>query len=350
MGDVREVPLTTLDLRLSTLRLSDPKSLARLRKSVQKDGVRHPVVASDGIEEGVLVVVDGFKRIRLIKESGELEIAVRVVTVNAVTAHAAMLSCNRPEKGLSDLEEAWVVQSLHRQHRLAQVRIAELLSRHKSWVCRRLKLVEQLEKEIQEDIRLGLLSTSVARELCRLPRGNQFEVADTIRDQGLTVRQAGRLVSAILDSSDPEARREVLADPLKYLAVDHSAEHKIPVDPRLSEHGNYLRECLLTVDSKLHRLTLACRTCAPAGVAADEAAVLVPLIDESIVKIRRGLETLEQLRQESEGREDERRAEATGLRHPPPSPARGVGAWHRPGRKDRPEDGEANSEAGGEAA
>lgn len=350
MENVREVPLATLDLRLSTLRLSDPKVLARLQKSIVRDGVRHPVVVSDGVEEGALVVVDGFKRLRIVKESGELEIAVRVVSVDAVAAHAVMLTCNRPEKGVSDLEEAWVVQSLHRQHRLPQVRIAELLSRHKSWVCRRLQLVEQLAKEIQEDIRLGLLSTSVARELCRLPRGNQFEVADTVRAQGLTVRQAGRLVSAILYSSDPQARREVLADPLKYLAVDHTAEHGIPADPRLSEHGNHLRECLLSVDGKLHRLVLACRSCAPAGVAAAEAAVLVPLIEESIIKVKHGLEILEQLRRDSEGRADERGAQTTGLRDSPPPPARGVGAWHRPGRGCRPEDGEADSKAGGEAA
>ena len=40
---------------------------------------------------------------------------------------------------------------------MTQVEVAELLGWHKSWVCRRLALVEKLTLKAREDLRLGLL-------------------------------------------------------------------------------------------------------------------------------------------------------------------------------------------------
>jgi hypothetical protein len=71
---------------------------------------------------------------------------------------------------LSDLEEAWLVRALYREDRLNQPQIAQLIGRHKSWVCRRLVLAEELTSEVESDVRLGLLSATAARELSRLPR------------------------------------------------------------------------------------------------------------------------------------------------------------------------------------
>jgi hypothetical protein len=80
-------------------------------------------------------------------------------------------------------------------------------------------LAERLEAALQDDIRLGLLAPTVARELARLPRGNQVRMAATIRAHELTSKQAHRLVTQLLRTADPAARDEVLADPLRYLSA-----------------------------------------------------------------------------------------------------------------------------------
>src|SRR5262249_56197292 len=69
-----------------------------------------------------------------------------------------------------------IVHALVREDGMTPVEVAELLGRHKSWVCRRLALVEKLSNEAREDLRLGLLSTTAARALVRLPAGNQVDV------------------------------------------------------------------------------------------------------------------------------------------------------------------------------
>ena len=65
------------------------------------------------------------------------------------------------------------MRSLYREDHLNQPTIARLLSRHKSWVWRRLMLVESLETCVQSDVRLGLIAPRAAVALSRLPRGNQ---------------------------------------------------------------------------------------------------------------------------------------------------------------------------------
>ena len=299
--EIRRVELAKLDLRLSPLRLCDPAAVKRLRKSVQSDGVRTPVLVSDGVSSGVLVVVDGFKRIQVVGDSGEGEIEVRVVTLDEATAHAALLGCNRPGCRVTDMEEAWVVQSLCRKHKMSQVKVGQLLSRHKSWVCRRLKMVESLVEEVVEDIRLGLLCVSMGRELYRLPRGNQAEAGGCIRKHGLSVRQAARLVAKLLLCEDLEAKRGLLDDPLQYVSADDERSYRLPQDPRLTPQGNELRECLLSIQAKVHRIKLTCRIHAPSGLLPIEADILVPLVENTMEKITQGLEIMQKLSTDSRG-------------------------------------------------
>ena len=89
------------------------------------------------------------------------------------------------------------MRSLCREHKLTQAEVGKALRRDKSWVCRRLMLAERLEDVLQDDIRLGLLSSTVARELARLPRGNQVAMATAIRAHGLTSKQAHRIVTEL---------------------------------------------------------------------------------------------------------------------------------------------------------
>jgi hypothetical protein len=96
------------------------------------------------------------------------------------------------------MEEALVLQSLYREDGLTQIEIAALLGRDKSWVSRRIALIERLSEEVQEDIRLGLISVITGRELAKLPRGNQREVADTILKRRYSTREAAKLIGHLL--------------------------------------------------------------------------------------------------------------------------------------------------------
>ena len=72
------------------------------------------------------------------------------------------------------------MRSLYRDDRLTQPQIAQLLGRDKSWVCRRLVLAEGLADGVEASVRLGLLSATAARDVARLPRGNQEACAPSV--------------------------------------------------------------------------------------------------------------------------------------------------------------------------
>lgn len=112
---------------------------------------------------------------------------------------------------LTELEEAWLVRSLYREDRLSQPEIARRMSRHKSWVCRRLMLVEALDGMVQADVRLGLLAPRAAVAVSRLPRGNQPAASAVVTQRGLTVRQTELLVDEVLAQPHAHQRDALLA-------------------------------------------------------------------------------------------------------------------------------------------
>jgi ParB-like chromosome segregation protein Spo0J len=113
--------------------------------------------------------------------------------------------------GLSELEEGWLVRSLYREHGMRQPEIGERLGRHKSWVCRRLMLVESLTVEVQASVRLGLVAPRAAVALAALPRGNQTPTSAVVVRRGLTVRQTEQLCAEVLACTDEDSLNGVLA-------------------------------------------------------------------------------------------------------------------------------------------
>jgi hypothetical protein len=107
----------------------------------------------------------------------------------------------RPHAGL---EEAWIIHPLVQDDGMSRVEVAKLLGRHKSWVCRRLALIERFGSQGQGRSTGGLLSPTAPRQIVRLLEGNQTEVLEAIRRERLTTAElAGWWIfgSAVLPNS-----------------------------------------------------------------------------------------------------------------------------------------------------
>lgn len=193
---------------LLEVRLCVPEAQVQMRRSLSMLGQLTPVQVYR--EDGKLELIDGFKRLHAARAMSWPKLRAEVQQVDAAGAKVRLWRCNAGA-GLSELEEAWVVRALYRDDKLTQPQIGQLLLRHKSWVCRRLMLVEGLSDAVTADVRLGLLSPSAVRELARLPRGNQDEAAHAATSRGLTSRQVMRLVDGLLGATDEVERAQLLA-------------------------------------------------------------------------------------------------------------------------------------------
>lgn len=200
----RQVALSQLGEAHARLRILDASLVSGMREQLERHGQLTPLVvcaAPEAPQE--LEVVDGFKRLRGARALGWPSVRVRVVTLERAEAKAAVSLLNAG-RGLSGLEEAWVVRALYREERRTQPQIGQLLGRNKSWVSRRLLLAESLHETLQMDVRLGLLAARTAEALGRLPHGNQEQAAQAVMRQGLTQHQTEQWVKELLGLQGPE--------------------------------------------------------------------------------------------------------------------------------------------------
>jgi ParB/RepB/Spo0J family partition protein len=236
--DVRRVGLTELDERLRRYRLQAASDVQRaLEHSLRRHGQLVPVVVCDW--QGRLILLDGFKRLEAARTIGGIEeLLARRIEADERTAKAAMYGLNCLTRRLHELEEAWIVRALVREDGLTQVQVGELLGRDKSWVSRRLALLEKLGDDVREELGLGLVSPTQARELTKLPAGNQAETLAAARRAGLSATDLRCVVDLILAAKTREQVEFVLAKPRDALSQANGGLTR-GRDPRLSQSGDW---------------------------------------------------------------------------------------------------------------
>jgi len=274
-GTVRPVSLDGLGQRYRRYRLVDPEAEAAMAGSLRRWGQLSPLVAC--LREQQLELLDGFKRLAAARQVGGLtSLSVRVLEVDEPTAKAAILSLNRDQRPVRELEEAWVVQGLVREDGMTQVEAAHLLGRHKSWVCRRLALLEKLSVAVKEDLRLGLVGPSLARQLTRLPVGNQEAVLALTRRATLTAQEVSGVID-LLQGASAEQAAFVLTQPRVALAQVHGVAVALR-DPRLSRAANWLARHLTQALEALLRVENWLRTPNEGELRAQDRHIVQPLL------------------------------------------------------------------------
>jgi ParB-like chromosome segregation protein Spo0J len=249
VGQVTAVRLDELGNHFRRYRLRVPQAVQAMAQSLRRWGQCAPIVAT--LREEKPQVLDGFTRWEAAQQvRGMTTLSVRLIDVDDRRAKAAIHGLNQTGRRPHELEEAWIVRALVREDGLSQSEVAELLGRHKSWVCRRLALLEKLCADVRQDLEVGLLSPTAAREIARLPAGNQSEVMDVTRREALSGEELRGVVRLLLESVTAEQKLFVLAKPREALGHAGEPEQK-GWDPRLSTRGNRLSKQLAVLLDRL---------------------------------------------------------------------------------------------------
>jgi ParB family transcriptional regulator, chromosome partitioning protein len=252
-AEVRQFALDELDHRYATLRLqATSEGRQAMTRSLSRYGQISPLVVwPDG---DTWVLVDGFKRVEAARQVPGLDtLGARLIAADSKTAKAAIYGLNRLTHHVHLLEEAWIVCALVREEHLTQWETAQLLGRDKSWVSRRLALIEKLCGAAQEEFGLGLLNPSMARELARLPMGNQEELLTAIRRDNLTSVEVRQVVQLLLGCTTREQCEFVLLKPREAIREAAGGLTR-SYDPRLSVAGNRLARRLAMLLEGLARM------------------------------------------------------------------------------------------------
>jgi ParB/RepB/Spo0J family partition protein len=274
-GEIHFLAPAQLGQRYRRYRLPDPDAETAMAGSFQRYGQLTPVVVCR--REETYEVLDGFKRLAAARALGLSTVSTRLLEADERVAKAAIHGLNQTGRRTQEWEEAWIVHALVREDGMTQVEVAELLSRHKSWVCRRLALVEKLGNEAREDLRLGLLSATAARSLVRLPAGNQPDMLATLHRDELTATELDGVVDLVLAAPGRSQEEYILAQPRQALQQSRH-EEGWAWDPRLSLAGNRVARRLASVLEGLGRMEVWLQSQGRAGLTPCDRLVLTPVI------------------------------------------------------------------------
>jgi ParB-like chromosome segregation protein Spo0J len=272
--NVRELECREIGEHYGRYRLHLPEAERAMARSLERYGQLSPVVVCRRQQRYELI--DGFKRLGAARKLAHMpHLTARLLEADERTAKAAIYGLNHAGGRTRELEEAWIIQALVREDGMSQVEVAELLGRHKSWVCRRLALIERLGPAARDELRVGLLSPTAARQIVRLPEGNQAEVLEAIRREALSGAELAGVVDLWLGCAERRQQEYLLRHPREALS---QANRTLPAvhDPRLSEDGNRVWKRVGLLLDVLGRMEVWLAHQGRTGLTPDDRVILLP--------------------------------------------------------------------------
>ena len=174
----------------------DETALNELAASIKAQGVIQPILARE-LADGGYEIIAGERRWRAAQIAGLSLVPVLVRKVEDNAALAMALIENIQRENLNPLEEAVGIQRLIDEFLMSHQTAADAVGRSRSATSNLLRLLK-LPQLIQDMVMVSQLDMGHARALLALDGVQQITAANKIVAEGLSVREAEKLVQNIL--------------------------------------------------------------------------------------------------------------------------------------------------------
>ncbi len=210
------VDIHLLDLRYAHTRIKNAKVLAKMQSSIDHYGQIVPAVAVP--QKANFILIDGYLRLQALKACGQDCIKLQIVEEEEADSLFILLAKNN-DRQWEAIEQASLIQELHNRFAYSFGEISRRLGKNKSWVKRRLDLVDSLPEEIKQAVMAGKLSTwSASRVLVPLARVNEkdaCQLTEKLLKDPLSTRELARLYEHY-KKSNRVVRDRIIADPFLF--------------------------------------------------------------------------------------------------------------------------------------
>lgn len=222
-----ELELHQLELRYEGIRKRAPLAERRLVGSLVEIGQQLPVIVLS--EAARFILIDGYKRVRALKRLAHD--TVRATAWQMSEVEALLLERRLRCASEDAFDQAWLLAELRTRFALSLEELARRFERDKSWVSRRLALIQVLPVTIQDSVRAGTLAAHAAMKyLVPLARANAaaaMQLAEAITTLKPTSREVGALYAG-WQSGTARTRELILATPQLYLQAQATQEPAAP--------------------------------------------------------------------------------------------------------------------------
>ena len=184
----------------------DETALEELAASLKAYGMIQPIVVKKNGD--YYEIIAGERRWRAAKIAGLTKVPVVIKKWEEGEAFEAALVENLQREDLNPMEEAESYHRLQEEFGLSQEKIAERVGKSRSAVTNSLRLL-QLDPRVRNFVVENKLTGGHARTLLPVTNGDdQFELAEQVIDEGLSVRAVEALVKAYLTQAEKPAETE----------------------------------------------------------------------------------------------------------------------------------------------
>lgn len=177
-----------------------PETLETLADSIRGQGIIQPILVRPLADLGRYEIIAGERRWRAAQMAGLHQVPAIVQEVPDRTALSLALIENIQREDLNPLEEAEALARLVNEFELTHQEVAEAVGRSRTTVTNLLRLLD-LGEDVKRLVKAGDLEMGHARALLALEGLSQSKAAQQIVAQGLSVREAERLVQRLLNNS-----------------------------------------------------------------------------------------------------------------------------------------------------
>ncbi len=210
---IKEVDIHLLDLRYAHTRIKNDKVLTRMQNSIRRYGQIVPVLVIP--ENNKFILIDGYLRLQSLQACGYDCVKLKAVEEDEAGALFVLLAKNN-DRQWESIEQAALIGELHNRFSYSFGDIGKQLGRDKSWVKRRLDLIDSLPEEIRQAVMVGKISPwSASHVLVPLSRVNEEDAVlltkELLKDP-LSTRELSRLYEHY-KKSNRVVRKRIIADP-----------------------------------------------------------------------------------------------------------------------------------------
>ena len=212
---VKEVikEVDTIDINKNQPRKSfDEDSIHELAESIKLRGIIQPLVVQKG-EKGLYTIIAGERRWRAAKIAGLKDIPVVVKNYSNQEIMEIALIENIQREDLNPIEEAEAYEQLIKEYNLRQDEVAEKVSKSRVAITNSLRLLK-LDERVRRMVIEEKLKSGHARTLIPIEDGDlQYEIAQKIFDEKLSVRDTEKLVKNILNGKSKKKENKKQVNP-----------------------------------------------------------------------------------------------------------------------------------------
>ena len=175
----------------------DEDSLVELADSIKQFGILQPLIVQQ--KKDYYEIIAGERRWRAAKMAGIKEVPVIIKNYTDQEIVEISLIENIQRENLNPIEEAMAFKRLLEEFDLKQDEVAERVSKSRTAVTNSMRLLK-LSERVQQMIIDDMISTGHARALLALDdEEQQYQLANRIFDEKLSVRETEKLVKALKD-------------------------------------------------------------------------------------------------------------------------------------------------------